>query len=112
MFQAVANSPGGCPASFAARKSENPESSIGIGDAMFPDIMVLPMREDLTRIGFRELRTPADVDAALKNEKRTTLVVVNSVCGCAAGKARPAIAKALRHAARPEVLTTVFAGQD
>jgi putative YphP/YqiW family bacilliredoxin len=79
---------------------------------MFPDIMVLPMREDLTRIGFRELRTPADVDAALKNEKRTTLVVVNSVCGCAAGKARPAIAKALRHSARPEVLTTVFAGQD
>ena len=79
---------------------------------MFPEIMVVPMREDLTRIGFRELRTPADVDAALKNEKRTTLVVVNSVCGCAAGKARPAIAKALRHAARPEVLTTVFAGQD
>ena len=79
---------------------------------MFPDIMVLPMREDLTRIGFRELRTPADVDAALKDEKRTTLVVVNSVCGCAAGKARPAIAKALRHSVRPEVLTTVFAGQD
>ena len=63
---------------------------------MFPEIMVVPMREDLTRIGFRELRTPADVDAALKNEKRTTLVVVNSVCGCAAGRARPAIAAHVR----------------
>jgi putative YphP/YqiW family bacilliredoxin len=79
---------------------------------MFPDIMVQQMREELTRIGFREMRTPEDVDAALKNEKRTVLVVVNSVCGCAAGKARPAVARALAHSARPEVLTTVFAGQD
>jgi putative YphP/YqiW family bacilliredoxin len=70
------------------------------------------MREELTNIGFRELRTPAEVDAALKDEKRTALVVVNSVCGCAAGKARPAIARALAHAVRPEVLLTVFAGQD
>lgn len=79
---------------------------------MFPDIMVQGMRDELTQVGFRELRTPADVDAALKDEKRTALVVVNSVCGCAAGRARPAVARALAHAARPEVLLTVFAGQD
>ncbi len=79
---------------------------------MFPDIMVQGMREELTRVGFSELRTPEQVDGALKNEKRTVLVVVNSVCGCAAGKARPAIARALANKARPEVLTTVFAGQD
>ena len=79
---------------------------------MFPDIMVQGMRDELTRVGFSELRTPEQVDGALKNEKRTVLVVVNSVCGCAAGKARPAIARALMNKARPEVLTTVFAGQD
>ena len=79
---------------------------------MFPDIMVQGMRDELTRVGFRELRTPEEVDGALKEEKRTVLVVVNSVCGCAAGKARPAIAHALKNKARPEVLTTVFAGQD
>jgi putative YphP/YqiW family bacilliredoxin len=79
---------------------------------MFPEEMVRSMREELTGIGFRELRTPQDVDGALKDEKRTVLVVVNSVCGCAAGKARPAVARALANPARPEVLTTVFAGQD
>lgn len=79
---------------------------------MFPEEMVAGMREELTRVGFREMRTPAEVDSVLKQEKGTVLVVVNSVCGCAAGKARPAIAKALSNKARPEVLTTVFAGQD
>ena len=79
---------------------------------MFPDIMVQGMRDELTRVGFQELRTPEEVDGALKNEKRTVLVVVNSVCGCAAGKARPAIARAIENKNRPEVLTTVFAGQD
>jgi putative YphP/YqiW family bacilliredoxin len=79
---------------------------------MYPEEMVQGMREELTNIGFCELRTPEAVDAALKEEKRTVLVVVNSICGCAAGKARPAIAKALTHYARPEILTTVFAGQD
>jgi putative YphP/YqiW family bacilliredoxin len=79
---------------------------------MFPEDMVSGMREELTRVGFREMRTPAEVDSVLKQEKGTVLVVVNSVCGCAAGKARPAIAKALSNKARPEVLTTVFAGQD
>lgn len=79
---------------------------------MFPEELILPMREELTHIGFREMRTPQDVDATLKNEKRSVLVVVNSVCGCAAGRARPAIAAALSHSARPDILTTVFAGQD
>lgn len=79
---------------------------------MYPEEFVRPMREELTRIGFRELRTPEEVDDALKQEKRTVLVVVNSICGCAAGKARPAVAKALLHKVRPEILATVFAGQD
>jgi putative YphP/YqiW family bacilliredoxin len=79
---------------------------------MFPDVMVQGMRDELTRVGFSELRTPEEVDGVLNSEKRTVLVVVNSVCGCAAGKSRPAIARALMNKARPEVLTTVFAGQD
>jgi len=79
---------------------------------MYPEEIVRPMRAELTNIGFRELRTTQDVDSALKDEKRTVLVVVNSICGCAAGRARPAIARALTNSARPEVLTTVFAGQD
>jgi putative YphP/YqiW family bacilliredoxin len=79
---------------------------------MYPEEMVSPMREELTRIGFRELRTPQEVDEALGKAKGTTLVFVNSICGCAAGKARPAVALALRHSARPDLLTTVFAGQD
>jgi bacilliredoxin len=79
---------------------------------MYPEEFVQPMRQELTNIGFRELRTPEEVDAALKSETRTTLVVVNSICGCAAGKARPAISRALSGNARPEILLTVFAGQD
>jgi putative YphP/YqiW family bacilliredoxin len=79
---------------------------------MYPEEYVAPMREELTRIGFRELRTPEDVEAALANTPGTTLVVVNSICGCAAGKARPGVAFALNHANRPDNLATVFAGQD
>ncbi len=78
----------------------------------YPEFMVAPMREDLVRIGFNELRTPQDVDGVLGKEKRTTLVVVNSVCGCAAGMMRPAVYLSLQGDAKPEVLTTVFAGQD
>jgi putative YphP/YqiW family bacilliredoxin len=74
--------------------------------------LVQPMREELTRIGFQELRTPAEVDAALATGKDTTLVVVNSVCGCAARNARPAATLAIQHARRPQRLLTVFAGQD
>jgi putative YphP/YqiW family bacilliredoxin len=79
---------------------------------MYPEEFVKPMREELTRVGFREMRTADEVDNALKEENRTVLVVVNSICGCAAGKARPAIVHALSNGARPEMLTTVFAGQD
>lgn len=79
---------------------------------MYPEEMVRPMREELTRIGFQEMRTPQEVDSVLGAAKGTALVVVNSICGCAAGKARPGVALALRHPVRPESLTTVFAGQD
>ena len=73
--------------------------------------IIQPMREELTRIGFEELRTPEAVDEAL-NRDGTTMVVVNSICGCAAGVARPAVAMALSQGARPDHLVTVFAGQD
>ncbi len=79
---------------------------------MYPEEMVQPMRAELTRLGFKELRTPAEVDATLADAKGTVLVVVNSICGCAAGKARPAVAMALEQGAKPDLLTTVFAGQD
>ena len=79
---------------------------------MYDERIVTPMRQELTRLGVEEMRTPEEVDANLKDAKGTTLVVVNSVCGCAARNARPAVALALRNAAKPEKLTTVFAGQD
>lgn len=78
----------------------------------YPEMMVAPMREDLVRVGFSEMRTPEDVDATLATEKRTTLVVVNSICGCAAAMMRPAVYMSLQGGKKPEVLTTVFAGQD
>lgn len=78
----------------------------------YPEMMVAPMREDLVRVGFTELRTPEDVDAVLGTEKRATLVAVNSVCGCAAAMMRPAVWMSLQSDKKPEVLTTVFAGQD
>lgn len=75
--------------------------------------MIQPYRDELTKIGFRELRTAGDVDRSLQEDKGTNLVVVNSVCGCAAGKARPGIAMALRQSpTKPDHLTTVFAGGD
>jgi len=79
---------------------------------MYDPEMVRPMREELTRLGFEELRTPDEVDAALTRERAPTLVVVNSVCGCAARNARPAAALAIQHGRRPARLVTVFAGQD
>lgn len=78
----------------------------------YPEMMVAPMRQDLVRIGFRELRTAEEVDEVLDGEERTVVVVVNSICGCAAGSMRPAVAMALQNDRIPEVLTTVFAGQD
>lgn len=77
----------------------------------YPEHFLAPMREELTRIGFEELRTAAAVDQAV-NRGGTTMIVVNSVCGCAAGKARPGIATALRGGVRPDHLGTVFAGGD
>ncbi len=79
---------------------------------MYDERIVTPMRQELTRLGVEEMRTPDEVDARLKAAKGTTLVVVNSVCGCAARNARPAVAKALQHPVKPSSLTTVFAGQD
>jgi putative YphP/YqiW family bacilliredoxin len=78
----------------------------------YSEILIKPMREDLTRIGIEETRTPEQVEEAIKNTKGTLLVVVNSVCGCAAGKARPGVAMALQNAARPDRSITVFAGAD
>lgn len=79
---------------------------------MYDERFITPMRQELTRLGVEELRTAAEVDAKLKDAKGTTLVVVNSMCGCAARNARPAIASALQHTVKPDTLTTVFAGQD
>ena len=79
---------------------------------MYDERMVTPMRQELTRLGVEELRTPSEVDAKLRDASGTTLVVVNSICGCAARNARPAVAKAIKHESRPDALTTVFAGQD
>jgi putative YphP/YqiW family bacilliredoxin len=77
----------------------------------YPEPFIAPMRAELTRLGFEDLRTPDAVDSAVK-QPGTTMVVVNSVCGCAAGKARPGIALALTKGKRPDHLTTVFAGAD
>lgn len=74
--------------------------------------LVQPMREELTRLGFLELKTPDEVDAAVREGTGTLLVVVNSVCGCAAGRARPGVALALKHDRRPDRLATVFAGME
>jgi putative YphP/YqiW family bacilliredoxin len=77
----------------------------------YPEYLIAPMRQELTTLGARECRTAADVDAVVKSPG-VVMMVVNSVCGCAAGKARPGIALALQHAHRPDVLATVFAGAD
>jgi putative YphP/YqiW family bacilliredoxin len=75
-------------------------------------MFVAPMRQELTRLGVEELRTAADVDAAVRGTPGTLMIVVNSVCGCAAGRARPGVALALRHSTRPDRIATVFAGAD
>jgi putative YphP/YqiW family bacilliredoxin len=78
----------------------------------YPEQLIIPMREDLTRFGVEETRTPADVDRALAPGSGTVLMVINSVCGCAAGKARPGIGMALQHGVQPDKAVTVFAGGD
>jgi putative YphP/YqiW family bacilliredoxin len=79
---------------------------------MYDERFVTPMRRELTDIGVRELRTAEEVDTTLRDYPGTALVVVNSICGCAARMARPAVAQAIQHEKKPELLTTVFAGQD
>jgi putative YphP/YqiW family bacilliredoxin len=89
------------------RQNKAPEES----NQMYPEIMVIPMREELTRVGIKEARTADDVDAALA-QPGTTMVVVNSICGCAAGKMRPGVRLALQNSVTPDRSITVFAGQD
>ena len=78
----------------------------------YPEDLIRSMREELTGLGVRETRTPEDVDEAVQKGSGTTMVVVNSVCGCAAGRARPGIALALQHTVKPDDVITVFAGAD
>lgn len=78
----------------------------------YPEFMVAPMRKDLVEVGFNELKTATEVEEVLSKKEGTTLVVVNSVCGCAAANARPAVKKAIQGAKRPQNLTTVFAGME
>src|SRR5213596_1830523 len=78
----------------------------------YPEIFIGPMREDLTRLGVRETRRPEEVDEAVAKTGGTLMIVVNSICGCAAGKARPGVALALQHSVRPDKVVTVFAGAD
>ncbi len=78
----------------------------------YPEYFIAPMRGEMSEMGAKELRTAAAVDDVVKNSKGVVMMVVNSVCGCAAGKARPGIALALRHPNKPDVLATVFAGAD
>jgi putative YphP/YqiW family bacilliredoxin len=78
----------------------------------YPEMMIRPMREDLTRLGVEELRTPEAVDETVTNSKGTLMVVVNSICGCAAGRARPGVALALQNEVKPDKVATVFAGAD
>jgi len=78
----------------------------------YPEEFIKPFREELTRLGVEELRTSEAVDAAVQNSTGTLMIVVNSICGCAAGKARAGVAQALKHGVRPDRVATVFAGGD
>jgi putative YphP/YqiW family bacilliredoxin len=78
----------------------------------YPESFIGPMRQELTRLGVQELKTAAQVDDVVRQTPGTVMIVVNSMCGCAAGKARPGIARALEHTVKPDVVATVFAGGD
>ena len=78
----------------------------------YPELLIRPMREDLTRLGVEELKTADAVDETVRNSNGTLMVVVNSICGCAAGKARPGVSLALQHDVKPDKVATVFAGAD
>jgi putative YphP/YqiW family bacilliredoxin len=90
----------------------SPDSNINLNKMPYPEYICAPMREELTTVGFEELKTPDQVDQIIPNSKGTLLLVLNSVCGCAAGTARPGIKRALQGSKRPDKLATVFAGQD
>ena len=79
---------------------------------MYPEMMLVPMREELTSLGVQELRTAEEVDRAITAQQGTVMVIVNSICGCAAGRMRPAVRAAMQNTARPDVAYSVFAGQD
>lgn len=79
---------------------------------MYPEMLVAPMRKELTEVGFQELKTPADVEQELNDHQGTKLLVFNSVCGCAAGTCRPGVREAMKHGKRPDKLLTVFAGME
>jgi len=79
---------------------------------MYPELMLIPMREELTKAGVQELRTADEVERVITTQAGTTMIVVNSVCGCAAGRMRPAVRAALHHPTRPDHIYSVFAGQD
>ena len=90
----------------------NPKTDRGVLSLMpYPEFLIAPMRQELTALGISELKTATDVETAVR-QPGTTMIVVNSVCGCAAGKARPGIAQALQHSTRPDQMGTVFAGAD
>jgi putative YphP/YqiW family bacilliredoxin len=78
----------------------------------YPEFMIYPMRQELSRLGVEEWKTPEQVEEGINQSKGTLMLIVNSVCGCAAGKARPGIAQALQHEAKPDKVATVFAGAD
>src|SRR5688572_28146338 len=78
----------------------------------YPESFIGPMRQELTRLGIQELKTAAQVDDVVRQSQGTVMIVVNSMCGCAAGKARPGIALALQHPVKPDIVATVFAGGD
>ena len=78
----------------------------------YPEEFIAPMREELTQLGIQETRTATEVDTLLRGTQGTVMMVINSMCGCAAGRARPAVAQALRHSVVPDKVATVFAGGD
>jgi putative YphP/YqiW family bacilliredoxin len=99
------------PVVYSSRSARISCESLFREETMYPEMMIAPMREELTSAGIAEARTAADVEQAVQ-QKGTVMVVVNSVCGCAAGRMRPGVRAALHNSVRPERLITVFAGQD
>jgi putative YphP/YqiW family bacilliredoxin len=94
------------------RSTESPHTYQMRRPVPYPEHLIVPMRQELTRLGIEELRTAEQVDHAVRETPGTLMIVVNSVCGCAAGRARPGLARALAHPARPDRVATVFAGAD